>query len=615
MLSRITAGVIGLGVAAIPHPAVASTQAATPQSAVQEAPRAIDDLWTAFDERYAAFPDKQVPWGTVRDVYRARAAATTSQRELFDLATEMLALLNDNHVKLTGWTGIMSAGGSLRGAGAAADFSMELIRDKYLEGEVEEGAGGRVTFGWLPDSIGYVHVAAMYDQDTTVDVFEEALSRFAGARGLVLDLRVNLGGAHEVGQALTSLMADQPRRYMVTRLKHGPGRHDFTGPRDWILTPPPAGGYARPVVVLTNQRTFSAGETFLLALRVLPHVTTLGTPTAGAMGETENEVLASGWVYRTDMQRTLDADGRSWAGSGIPPDLHVRNTAQEIDRGRDRVLEAGIGLLSSGAGAGAAPGDVAGDSSLSFRLPLADSLVVWIDQQGWRPAMARFRRARADTSTWSLVEDWEAGDLVTLGNRLLDGGDVDAALAVLEVAIVAYPESYRPVYKIAEAYERLGRWDEAAAARKRALTLNRGLFKFDRRVATELRGRIPLAHLFYDWVFDVDWVSEDGVAGAVRRYRILAAERPRDVEVDSLLILQIGQQLREARQLDDAEAVFRFVTEEFPQWTMGYIGLAAIATNRGHRDSAREAYDRVLELDPGNRLAREGLATLNGPGE
>lgn len=128
----------------------------------------------------------------------------------------------------------------------------------------------------------------------------------------------------------------------------------------------------------------------------------------------------------------------------------------------------------------------------------------------------------------------------------------------------------------------------------------------------ELRGKIPLAHLFYDWVFEVDSVSEEGVEGAVRRYRALAAERPDEVESDSLLLLQIGQQLREASLTPDAEAVFRFVTEEFPDWAPGHLGLAIVAAPRGDRATAAEAYRSVLGIDPDHRLARQGLEGLGG---
>ncbi|MFW6085469.1 MAG: S41 family peptidase, partial [Gemmatimonadota bacterium] len=459
-----------------------------------EAVRVIDELWAAFDARYALFEDKRVPWSRIRGPYLERAADVTSASELFDLGAEMLALLNDNHVKLTGWTSVMSTGGSLRGVGGATpDFSRELVRGSYLVSPAEERAGGLVSFGWLPDSVGYVHVTNEYDLEASTKAFEEALAEFGDARGLVLDLRRNLGGQHTVGAALASRLADQPRRYMTTRLKRGPARDDFTAPKDWILSPPPEGGFTRPVAVLVHDRTFSAGEAFVLALRVLPHVVVVGTRTSGSMGETENEALSNGWVYRTVVQRIVDPLGRSWEGVGIPPDLRVVNAPEEIEAGRDRALEVAMALAgrdtreaAGGAGGGpssrAEPADPRLDAaSRSFRLPLADSLAAWIAEAGMDAAMRRFEAARADTVRWSLAEDWEYGDLTALGRDLLEAGRTDEAARVLEAAAEAYPDSYRPHRWLVRVYGELDRPAAAEEARRRALDLNPELFSTDRR--------------------------------------------------------------------------------------------------------------------------------------
>lgn len=97
---------------------------------------------------------------------------------------------------------------------------------------------------------------------------------------------------------------------------------------------------------------------------------------------------------------------------------------------------------------------------------------------------------------------------------------------------------------------------------------------------------------------------------SVRRYRDMARREPDRIEVDSLQLLRVGQQLREAGQLPDAQAVFRFVAEEFPGWALGYLGLAELARTRGDREEAARAYRRALEIDPEHRAAREGLAEM-----
>lgn len=564
----------------------------------------FDSLWTAFDQTYALFEDKRVHWDDVRRAYRPRALRAATEEEFFDVVTEMLALLNDNHVKLTGWSGIMSAGGDLRGAARIEDFSRDLIREEYLLGPPQERVGGLISFGWLADSVGYVHVAAMDDPTASGEALDAALATFRSARGIVLDLRRNFGGDDSVGREIARRFADRHRRYMTTRLKRGSGRDDFTAPRHWNLTPPPGGGFTRPVVVLTHGFTFSAGENLVLALRVLPHVTVLGTETSGSMGETTNDVLPNGWVYRTVFQRILDAEGRSWEGSGIPPDLRVANTSEEIRQGRDRALEAAIRLTSVDR-SGTIPVDTSLDrASLSGRLPLADSLAAWIEGLGPSAAMRRFEEARSDTTRWFLAEDWAYGDLVTLGEGLLEDGRPEVAVVVLEAAVQAYPASYRPHAGLAKAYRFQGRPEDANAARRRALELNSELYSADRRAAIELRNRIPLSHVFLDRLFD------EGADSAIHEYRRLKNDARQRLEVDPLLLVRGGQQLREAGQLEEARAVFAFVLEEFPDWPIGYLGFAEVSAAMNDFDAAIRSYQNVLQLDPGNRAAREGIARL-----
>jgi hypothetical protein len=45
----------------------------------------------------------------------------------------------------------------------------------------------------------------------------------------------------------------------------------------------------------------------------------------------------------------VDQDGFSWEGIGIPPDLRVVNTAEEISQEKDKALEFAIELIDSGA--------------------------------------------------------------------------------------------------------------------------------------------------------------------------------------------------------------------------------------------------------------------------
>ena len=60
------------------------------------------------------------------------------------------------------------------------------------------------------------------------------------------------------------------------RKRNGPGHADLRDWRDVFVESPGPHVYDRPTVVLTSGGTFSAAETFTLAMREQPHVTVVG---------------------------------------------------------------------------------------------------------------------------------------------------------------------------------------------------------------------------------------------------------------------------------------------------------------------------------------------------
>lgn len=584
---------------------LASLAISSPAASQSPAPAEVfDSLWAAFDRGYALMGDKRVPWEAAGRSYRPLALRSETDEELFEVLSRMLLTLNDNHVKLTGWDRFLSSGGSLHGA-RMDDFSLDVVRENYLLGPAEERVDGVVTFGWLSDSVGYVHVAAMDDEPTTAAAMDEIVTAFAHARGVVVDVRGNLGGDDPVARAIAGRFADRPRPYMTTRFKNGPGRDDFGDPIRWNVTPPATGAYVGPVVLLMQDYTMSAAEGLVLAMRAMPHVVLVGGRTAGALGDVVNDVLPNGWHYRSVRARTLDAEGRSWEGIGIPPDLHARNHPEEIERGLDRVLELGLRLARSG---GFVRVDRSGRdaSGPAVRLPLADSLDAWLDDLGIDAALERFHESRPDTTRWFLAEDPAYGqDLVGLGDRLLAAGRWEAAVAVLEAAVEAHPRSYRPWHRLGRAHERAGRTEEAAAARRRGLELDPLLYPEDREAAIEMRGLLPLAHNFARDAF------RRGVERAVDRFRTARAAEPERAHVDSLVLLRVGHQMREARQLESAAKVFEFHIEEFPNGPLGHLGLAETFRMMGREDDALTTYRRVLRIDPENRRAKRMVEVVD----
>jgi len=100
------------------------------------------------------------------------------------------------------------------------------------------------------------------------------------------------------------------------------------------------------LIVLSNGFTNSAAERTLMAFRTMPHVTVVGSRTAGNHGEKVGGELSNGWRYSIVPQVVIASDGASYEGPGLPPDVEVQNSAQEIAAGLDRQFEAALEVLT-----------------------------------------------------------------------------------------------------------------------------------------------------------------------------------------------------------------------------------------------------------------------------
>src|SRR5690606_30673414 len=182
------------------------------------------------------------------------------------------------------------------GAFPAPPFDLDVVRERYLESARRPHPA--ITYGLLSSELGYLALSSF---DGSVKGFEdgmdEALEAFSGAAGLVVDVRGNAGGFDPLAQYVAGRFADEERLYMTVRKRNGPGHGDFGEPVEWTVAPTGPSQYTGPIVLLTTYATQSAGETFALAMRELPHVTHLGDTTAGAFSDAIMRETTNGWAY------------------------------------------------------------------------------------------------------------------------------------------------------------------------------------------------------------------------------------------------------------------------------------------------------------------------------
>ncbi|MBN2266862.1 MAG: S41 family peptidase, partial [Candidatus Babeliaceae bacterium] len=233
------------------------------------------------------------------------------------------------------------------------DDYLKLIQQKpapqtYFKNGWESRFDNIFLFGWLENNIGYVHFDCFVNPEKSAEVMDEVVQTFKDADAMIVDVRHNSGGNDQVGKVIADRFADDKRLYMVTKIRIGPGYEDFGPPKYWHVEPASPRTFTKPVILLTDRTSVSAAENFTLAMRVLPHVTIVGDTTSGCHADSKGINLPNGWTVTVPFNLFLDPNGFCWEGIGIPPDIRQINTKNDLEAGRDRILELAIDLLKTG---------------------------------------------------------------------------------------------------------------------------------------------------------------------------------------------------------------------------------------------------------------------------
>lgn len=116
----------------------------------------FETLWRMFDRNYGSFIPKRIDWDLLYRIYRPKVNSRTNDRDLFEVMSRLLEHLNDNHVKIqsrrpprffrSGVLGNLNRDARGRHIPIGyniADFSLDLVKAKYLRRPFEERLPGR----------------------------------------------------------------------------------------------------------------------------------------------------------------------------------------------------------------------------------------------------------------------------------------------------------------------------------------------------------------------------------------------------------------------------------------------------------------------------------------
>lgn len=298
----------------------------------------FEALWSTIDRHYCFFAEKQadygLDWNEVHTRYAPQVAEGMTSRQLFEVLANMLCELRDGHVNLYAAHQTASYGEWFDAY--PANFSDSLLRATLgPTGAYAQASGLR----WrvLPDNVGYVRVSS-FDVTFGLGNLQEMMRDLATCSRLVVDVRSNGGGMLTSATRLASLFVNEETVGAYMAHKTGTAHTAFSPPEPIRITPFHGLRWQKPVSILTNRRTFSAANTFVMMLKGLPRVTIVGDRTGGGAGMPFSSELPNGWSVRFSACPMYDRTMQC-TESGIDPDIRVDIAPDDLARGIDTILE------------------------------------------------------------------------------------------------------------------------------------------------------------------------------------------------------------------------------------------------------------------------------------
>lgn len=183
------------------------------------------------------------------------------------------------------------------------------------------------------------------------------------AKGLIIDLRGNGGGANIDRQLLFGDLFSSPFKFGYQINKIGIGRQEYSLPSPVYIYPEPSLYHnqysslaSKPVAVITNIMTVSNGEVTTNMVKALEKGKQIGGKTLGGQGTLAYDSLVANagqfsvgkyitTVY-TPFAQILDANGVSHEGVGCIPDIPVEFDKAQFDLGHDLRLAAAFDYIN-----------------------------------------------------------------------------------------------------------------------------------------------------------------------------------------------------------------------------------------------------------------------------
>lgn len=302
----------------------------------------FESLWKIIDEQYCFLDYKKqeygLDWDQVHETYAKRITPSMGWEALFEVLSEMVAELRDGHVNLT--SSLASSQYRQWFDSYPRNFS-DSIQSIYLKKDYNQSSG--LTYQILENNIGYIYCSS-FSNGIGDGNLDQTLNRLAICDGLIIDVRNNGGGNLTTAQKLAARFTNQKTLVGYMTHKTGKGHSDFSNPYPVYIEPSNGIRWQKRAVVLTNRRSFSATNDFVNSMKQFPLITIVGDKTGGGSGLPFTSEIPCGWSIRFSASPILDPQ-MNQIEFGINPDVKVDMTSEDMQKGKDTMIEIACKLL------------------------------------------------------------------------------------------------------------------------------------------------------------------------------------------------------------------------------------------------------------------------------
>ncbi len=297
----------------------------------------FETFWSTIDQHYPYFELKGVDWDAVKDEFEPQVSDQLTNRQLFDIFSQMILRLEDGH------TGIKSSFATRFHSLDPGTVDNSAVNPEQYVSVTQRN--NRYTIGKLRDkNVGYLAIGSLsgITESPEYQALYQSVNTFNSYDGLIIDLRNNGGGNDGIAQRFVQSFSGENVVFRRVRFREQNGRNSFTAWQESRLRPDNAINFNKPIIVLTNRGVVSSAEGFTLMLKALSNVTIIGDTTAGSTGNPGRFNLPNDWELSVSRWQVTDPEGNYIEDQGIAPDKVIWISEADRNAGKDTILEAAI---------------------------------------------------------------------------------------------------------------------------------------------------------------------------------------------------------------------------------------------------------------------------------